>query len=185
MICVAGLRAASRAPGAPAARVGEWLALAEAILADTAASCTHPSGRWQRAPGDDGIDAALLLPGIRGALPDDDPRTAATLAAVREELDQEGYVYRFRQQPGPLGDAEGAFLLCGFLTARATHQQGDPLDAVRYFERNRAACGPPALYSEEYDVTQRQLRGNLPQAFVHALMIEASMRLAEPWRSDL
>ncbi|MGH8155746.1 MAG: glycoside hydrolase family 15 protein, partial [Rhodanobacteraceae bacterium] len=50
----------------------------------------------------------------------------------------------------------------------------------RYFERNRAACGPPGLYSEEYDVKQRQLRGNLPQAFVHALMLEASVRLATP-----
>ena len=184
LICVAGLRAVSRAPGAPARRIGEGLALAKAILAETAAHCTHPSGRWQRAPGDERVDAALLLPGIRGALPTGDPRTAATLAAVRNELDQEGYVYRFRQQPGPLGDAEGAFILCGFLTALATHQQGNPLDAIRYFERNRAACGPPALYSEEYDVTQRQLRGNLPQAFVHALMFEASVRLAQPWDAD-
>lgn len=185
LTCVAGLRAVSRAPGAPTARTGGWLALAEAILAETAAHSTHPSGRWQRAPGDERVDAALLLPGIRGALPGGDPRTAATLAAVREELDQEGYVYRFRQQPGPLGDAEGAFLLCGFLTALALHQQGNPLDAIRYFERNRAACGPPALFSEEYDVTQRQLRGNLPQAFVHALMFEASVRLARPWDADL
>ncbi len=183
LICVAGLRAASQAPGAPASRIADWLALADAILADTAAHCTHPSGRWQRAPGDDRIDAALLLPGIRGALPDGDPRTAATLAAVRDELDQEGYVYRFRQQPGPLGDAEGAFLLCGFAAALATHQQGDSWAAIRYFERNRAACGPPALLSEEYDVTQRQLRGNLPQAFVHALMFEASVRLARPWQA--
>jgi GH15 family glucan-1,4-alpha-glucosidase len=75
-------------------------------------------------------------------------------------------------------------LLCGFLTALAAHQHGDELAAVRYFERNRSACGPPGLYSEEYDVTQRQLRGNLPQAFVHALMFEASVRLARPWDVD-
>jgi len=30
------------------------------------------------------------------------------------------------------------------------------------------------LFSEEYDVCQHQLRGNLPQAFVHALLIEAA-----------
>ncbi len=184
LICVAGLRAVSRAAEAPSHRIGEWLGLADAILAETAASCTHPTGRWQRAPGDERVDAALLLPGIRGAVPTGDPRTAATLAAVREELDQEHYVYRFRQQPGPLADAEGAFLLCGFVTALAAHQQRDPLTAVRYFERNRAACGPPGLFSEEYDVAQRQLRGNLPQAFVHALMFEASVRLARPWSID-
>lgn len=184
LICVAGLRAASRAPGAPSGRIGDWLALAEAVLADTAGHCTHSSGRWQRAPNDERVDAALLLPGIRGALPARDPRTAATLAAVRGELDEDHYVYRFRQQAGRLGDAEGAFLLCGFVVALAAHQHGDTLEAIRYFERGRAACGPPGLYSEEYDVTQRQLRGNLPQAFVHALMLEASTRLAAPWKDE-
>jgi GH15 family glucan-1,4-alpha-glucosidase len=77
----------------------------------------------------------------------------------------------------PLGDAEGAFLLCGFIMALAEHQQGNQLSAFRYFERNRAACGPAGLLSEEYDVTQRQLRGNLPQAFVHALLLECAARL--------
>jgi alpha,alpha-trehalase len=56
-----------------------------------------------------------------------------------------------------------------FIIALAEHQQGKHLSAIRYFERNRAACGPPGLLSEEYDVIQRQLRGNLPQAFVHAV----------------
>jgi GH15 family glucan-1,4-alpha-glucosidase len=48
---------------------------------------------------------------------------------------------------------------------------------MRYFERNRAACGGAGLFSEEYDVTQRQLRGNLPQAFVHALLLECAGQL--------
>ena len=53
-------------------------------------------------------------------------------------------------------------------------QQGDEVSAARWFERSRAACGPPGLYAEEYDVGQRQLRGNLPQAFVHALLPECA-----------
>ena len=59
--------------------------------------------------------------------------------------------------------------------ALAAHQQGAPTAALRWFERNRAACGPPGLFSEEFDVTQHQLRGNLPQAFVHALLLEAAV----------
>ncbi|MGI8459129.1 MAG: glycoside hydrolase family 15 protein, partial [Propionibacteriaceae bacterium] len=180
LICVAGLRAISSA-GAPAAKTGGWLALAERILAETAAESTHPSGRWQRAPDDERCDSALLLPPIRGALPATDPRTLATLHALEEDLARDHYLYRFRQQPGPLSDAEGAFLLCGFTMALALHQQGREIEAVRWFERNRAACGPPGLYSEEYDIRQRQLRGNLPQAFVHALMFEGAARLARPW----
>jgi len=177
LTCVAGLRAAAGAARQQAVAAG-WSALADAILADVTARATHPSGRWQRSPDDPGLDAALLFPPVRGALPADDPRTLATLRACGEELTEDGYVYRFRHDERPLAEAEGAFLLCGFMMALAQHQQGNQLEAARWFERNRAACGPAGLYSEEYDVTQRQLRGNLPQAFVHALMLECSARLA-------
>jgi GH15 family glucan-1,4-alpha-glucosidase len=97
------------------------------------------------------------------------------------ELTQDGYAYRFRHDERPLGDAEGAFLLCGFVLALALQQQGRELEAARWFERNRAACGSPGLYAEEYDVAERQLRGNLPQAFVHAMLLECAARLASPW----
>ena len=50
-------------------------------------------------------------------------------------------------------------------------------EAARWFERNRGALGPPGLFAEEFDVVQRQLRGNLPQAFVHALLIETAHEL--------
>ena len=91
------------------------------------------------------------------------------------ELTQDGYVYRFRQDSRPLGAAEGAFLLCGFLLSLALLQRGDVTQAARWFERTRAACGPPGLLSEEFDVRQRQLRGNLPQAFVHAELLECAV----------
>ncbi|MGW6693886.1 glycoside hydrolase family 15 protein [Rhodococcus sp. NPDC054953] len=179
LMCAAGLRGvAGIASRTDASR---WTALADAIVADTAATCTHPSGRWQRANNDTRVDCALLLAAIRGAVPEDDPRTVATYEAVRAELGSDGYVYRFRQDARPLPAAEGAFLLCGFLMALAAHQQGHPVEAMRWFERNRAACGPPGLFTEEYDVDQRQLRGNLPQAFVHAALLESSVRLAQPW----
>ena len=99
---------------------------------------------------------------------------------MRKELLDDGYVYRFRHGPGPLADAEGAFLLCGFFLALTEHEQGNTTDAFRLFERNRAACGSPGLFTEEYDVEQRQLRGNFPQAFVHAAMLETAHRLARP-----
>ncbi|MFF0326613.1 glycoside hydrolase family 15 protein [Nonomuraea angiospora] len=149
------------------------------MVAETAAHATHPSGRWQRTPDDPRLDGALLLPAIRGAVPAGDPRSRRTLDAYLAALTEDGYAYRFRHDDRPLGETEGAFLLCGFLVALATHQQGDVPAALRWFERNRAACGPAGLPSEEYDVTQRRLRGNLPQAFVHALLLECAARLKE------
>jgi hypothetical protein len=173
LICVAGLRAiADRASSGE--RAAAWLSLADRILADTARSSVHRSGRWQRAPGDERNDAALLLPPLRGALPVDDPRSQLTLDHFLENLTEDGFAYRYRVDQRPLGAAEGAFVLCGFVVAMALHRRGDPVSAARWFERARTACGPPGLLSEEFDVTQRQLRGNLPQAFVHALLLECA-----------
>ncbi|GAB3050333.1 glycoside hydrolase family 15 protein [Intrasporangium mesophilum] len=174
--CVAGLRAVAR--HAPRQQSATWSALADRILTSVRADCTHSSGRWQRAPDDARVDAALLLPAVRGAVPLSDPRSEATLMAVLDELADDYYLYRFRQDDGPLADAEGAFLLCGFIAALAEHQQGRMVEAARWFERNRASCGPPGLLAEEYDVVQRQIRGNLPQAFVHALLLESAVVLA-------
>ena len=84
------------------------------------ATALHPSGRWQRAPDDARVDAALLLPahpwrraGRRPAEPGH-PRSGE--GGPRSSS---GYVYRFRQDQRPLEDAEGAFVLCGFLMALA------------------------------------------------------------------
>ncbi|HEX6492265.1 MAG TPA: glycoside hydrolase family 15 protein, partial [Candidatus Dormibacteraeota bacterium] len=176
LICAAGLRRIAERPAA-GSRASEWERLAEDLIAGAARGATHRSGRWQRADDDPRVDVALLFPPIRGAVAGDDPRTLQTLLAVERELAEDEYVYRFRHDERPLGEAEGAFLLCGFVVALAWRQQGDAVRAARWFERNRAACGPPGLYSEEFDVEQRQLRGNLPQAFVHALLLEAAVTL--------
>jgi hypothetical protein len=177
--CAAGLRslAAARAHAPTTARLPD---LADTIVAHTTAHAIHPTGRWQRAPDDRRLDGALLLPAIRGAIPADDPRSVHTLEAYVRELTDDGYAYRFRHDDGPLHRAEGAFLLCGFFLALATLQQGRQTQAVRWFEQTRAACGPAGLLAEEYDIEQRQMRGNLPQAFVHALLLESAARLTEP-----
>jgi hypothetical protein len=175
LIAAGGLRAA--APFVPSGEGDAWRRLADRIVGAAEATSVHPTGRWQRAPDDARVDAALLLPLLRGTPPLTDPRGTATLDAVVDELTDDGYAYRFRQGDEPLGQAEGAFVFCGFLLALAFDRLGDPARARHWFERNRAACGPPGLLAEEYDVTQRQLRGNLPQAFVHALLLECAARL--------
>jgi GH15 family glucan-1,4-alpha-glucosidase len=177
LACVAGLR--NLGDVAPRADRKRLHALADAILAEADRRCVHPEGYWQRTPDDQRVDAALLLPSVRGCVPADDPRSVATLEAVQRDLVDDGYVYRYRPAGRTLGEAEGAFLLCGFVLALAQLRHGRPVGAYRCFERNRAASGTPGLLSEEFDVEQRQLRGNLPQAFVHAMLLETSLRLAD------
>jgi hypothetical protein len=173
---VAGLRSAAAQVAMPVRL--RYLLLADDVLGETERRCLRQDGAWQRSPRHRGTDASLVLEPVRGALPANDPRTVATLGAVTKELTQDGYAYRFRQGDAPLGRSEGAFLLCGFSMSLALWHQGRSAEAARWFERHRSACGTPGLLSEEYDVTQRQMRGNLPQGFVHAMLLEASQRLA-------
>lgn len=176
LACVAGLRVAAR--DIPSCDTVRAVALADRILAEASGRALAPDGSWRRAPDLRGVDASLLLPPVRGALPPDDPRSRATLRVVAGELVEDGYVYRYTTDEAPLGTTEGAFLMCGFAMCLAQLAAGDTTEAFRWFERQRAACGPPGLLSEEFDVRQRQLRGNLPQGFVHALLLECAQRLA-------
>jgi hypothetical protein len=106
LICAAGLRALADA-GAPARRAARWRSLADSLVAAAQEDGgLHPRGRWQRAPGDPRPDAALLLPALRGALPADDPRSAATLDACLAELADDHFAYRFRHDDRPLAEAE-------------------------------------------------------------------------------
>lgn len=180
--CVAGLRSAARhvRPVDPA----RLLRLADEIMAETSRRCLSPTGGWQQTPDRARVDAALLLPGVRGALSPTDPRSLATLDAVCDELVDDGYVFRYAVDSKPLGQAEGAFLMCGFAVCLAQLETGRTVEAFRWFERQRAACGPAGLLAEEFDVRQRQLRGNLPQGFVHALLLECSQRLGDAYEAQ-
>jgi alpha,alpha-trehalase len=173
LICSAGMRAIARAMGDKP----DWHALADTLLGEASTWGVHPSGRWQRAAGDERVDAALLTAGIRGAVPPGDPRTRPTIDAIDRELGEDSYAYRYRIDERPLGEAEGAFSICGLWMALAWNEQGEAIRATRWFERGRGACGGPGIYAEEYDIAQRQLRGNLPQAFVHALVLECAATL--------
>ncbi|MCX4852850.1 hypothetical protein [Streptomyces canus] len=74
--CVAGVRAVAAA--APRRPLGDpCTALADALLDAVERTCLHPDSHWQRTPDDPSVDTALLLPGVRGALPATDPRTRA------------------------------------------------------------------------------------------------------------
>ncbi len=179
LICVAGLRAMASA-GAP----GEWaaraLGLADHLLDRTNTTSLHSSGRWKRAPDDDRPDASLLLSEIRGALSPSDPRSMLTRSSIAEELGMEHYLYRYREPGHDLGDDEGAFLICNFWMSLAQLGAGEPVEAARWFERGRSAMSTSGLFSEEFDVAARHLQGNLPQAFVHAMLVEAAAAQSAP-----
>jgi GH15 family glucan-1,4-alpha-glucosidase len=177
LMCVAGLRHASNQRLGSTSEVSKWSALADEILAHVSSTSTHAGGYWQRSPDDPHVDASLLFAALRGAVSPDDTRSAFTLEAVVEQLCEYGYAYRFRHGESPLAKVEGSFVLCSFLVALNLHQQGRSAEALAWFERAAGCTGSSAIYGEEWDVRERQVRGNLPQAFVHALHLESSVTI--------
>ncbi len=84
---------------------------------------------------------------------------------------------RTPRRPRPVPPIDRPEVAAGAVREAAEHP--DVTAAFRRFERNRSAAGSPGLLTEEVDVRQRQLRGNLPQAFVHAMLLETSVRLGQ------
>ncbi len=176
LACIGGLRAL--VPHATGESAKEWGALADAIEEKVTATCVTSDGRWKRSPDDETVDVALLIPAIRGGLDPSSPTNVRTIEAVLDDLERGGHLFRFQHGDAPLGDTEGAFLLCEAAMSLAMLRMGRRGEAVRWFERVRGCVGPARLFSEEWDVRRGQMRGNLPQAFVHALVAQAAIELS-------
>jgi len=128
------------------------------------------------------LDAALLMIPIVGFLPADDERVRGTLAAIEKELLVDGFVQRYTQdrhsgQDG-LPPGEGAFLACTFWLADNYSLQGRDDEAVALFERLLSLRNDLGLLAEEYDIEDRRLVGNFPQAFSHVPLINTARNLS-------
>jgi GH15 family glucan-1,4-alpha-glucosidase len=131
--------------------------------------------------GSRGLDAALLLIPRVGFLPWDDPRVSGTVDAVARELDQDGFLLRYRPDADGgvdgLPGTEGAFLACTFWLADAYAGLKRLDEAERLFERLLALRNDLGLLSEEYDVHAQRQVGNTPQAFSHVGLVNTARHL--------
>ncbi len=170
--------------------VERWKATRETIHREVCRRGYDPDrGTFTQFYGSRGLDAALLLIPQVGFLPFDDDRVVGTVAAVRRELEQDGFVLRY-QTDGDGGvdglpGTEGAFLACTFWLADALHGIGQRDEARRIFERLLDLRNDLGILSEEYDpVTGRQL-GNTPQAFSHVGLVNTARHLSGSHPADL
>jgi GH15 family glucan-1,4-alpha-glucosidase len=127
----------------------------------------------------DALDGSLLLMSIVGFLPYDHPRMLATVEAIRRDLSDEGFVYRYRADDG-LPGREGTFLPCTLWLTANLAKQGERKEAELLLARVDELAGHRGLLAEEYDPAWREQLGNFPQAFTHEAYILAAMALAGP-----
>jgi GH15 family glucan-1,4-alpha-glucosidase len=126
------------------------------------------------------LDASLLMIPLVGFLPANDPRMRGTVSAIQRELMEDGFVARYIPVPSidGLPAGEGAFLPCTFWLADNLLLQGRQDEARAIFERLLSLCNDVGLLAEEYDVKERRLVGNFPQAFSHIGLINTALNLS-------
>lgn len=132
-------------------------------------------GVFVRTFGDEELDAALLLLPKVDFLDYKDERMVRTADAIREELDDDGLLLRYRDR----GSKEGAFVACSFWLVEHLARQGRPDEARRVFDRAVAAGNDLGLFSEEYDTREDELLGNFPQGLSHLSHITAALAMME------
>ena len=145
---------------------------------------SEKAGAFRQRYGSDALDATALLIPLMGFLPPNDPKVRATVERIDKVLKLNGLVHRFVpiETPGrpdqPMGDREGAFLMCTMWLAEAWQMMGETDKAKRTLERAEACRGVTRLFSEAGDSRQTPgLLGNMPLLFTQVAYARAAQAL--------
>ena len=160
-----------------------WAATSPTRSATTSSpTASATSGVLRQHYDTDALDASTLLAAIFGFLPGDDERLRATVAAIADDLTENGFVLRYRtdETDDGLSGKEGTFLICSFWLVSALAIVGEMQQARDLMERLLRVASPLGLYAEEFDADTGRHLGNFPQAFSHLALIEAAARIILP-----
>lgn len=149
------------------AQLERWREERAAIHADVLQQGYDPErGHFVQRYGSEVLDASLLLIPLHGFLPIEDPRVTATIAAIEQQLLQDGVLQRYRMDDGLPGQETG-FLICLFWYLNCLILQGRLDEVEEYLRRIDLYASPLGLFGEQFDPEYREIRGNYPQAYSH------------------
>lgn len=126
------------------------------------------------------VDAALLQAVTLRFLRPGDPHTAATVEAVRADLDHGGWLKRYRTRDD-FGEMSVAFMLCTFWLVDALARIGRMDEAQAVMERVRSVKSPLGLLAEDVDPATGVMSGNFPQAYSHVGLIHGAFAVSPRW----
>lgn len=154
-----------------------WRAL-RATIHDQVCREGYDSGRgsFVQYYGSTALDGSLLMIPLVGFLPFSDPRVQGTLDAIERELTVDGLVRRYHPsgEVEGLPGEEGLFLPCSFWLVDNLILAGRQRDARNLYDRLVGLANDVGLLSEEYDVKNKRLVGNFPQAFSHVSLVDSA-----------
>jgi GH15 family glucan-1,4-alpha-glucosidase len=161
--------------------VERWRKLRGAIHEDVCRFGFAPSlGAFVQSYGSKQLDASALLIPLVGFLPAQDPRVQSTIEAIKRDLMVDGLVRRYKSETGidGLPPGEGVFLACTLWLANNLILLGRRDEARALFDRVLSLRNDVGLLSEEYDVENKRLIGNFPQAISHVAIINTAYHLS-------
>ena len=171
-------RAVSLATEVFGREVPQWERLRHRIAEDVVSEgWNRDVGAFTAAYGSRDLDSAVLMVGLSGLIGPEDPRLAATVAAIEAQLRRGPTVYRYRGDDGLPGEASGFNLMTSWLID-AKLLIGDLDGARALFDDYAGLAGPTGLLSEEHDPVAGLMLGNFPQAYSHLGLIENACNLA-------
>jgi len=162
-------------------RARYWRQQAEAIhrgVCERAWSETR--GSFVSTFGGNDLDASLLLLVELGFLQAEDPRFAATVAAIGGELRRGDFVFRYAGADD-FGTPKNAFLACTYWYIDAIAALGRREEARALFENLLACRNRHGLLAEHIDPVTRELWGNFPQTYSMVGLINSATQLSIPW----
>ncbi|MCC6528519.1 MAG: glycoside hydrolase family 15 protein, partial [Polyangiaceae bacterium] len=144
------------------ADAGEFAAAAERIREETLTRAVDATrGCLVADYGGTEVDAALLQAVTLRLLPNGDPRTRATVEAIRHDLERNGWLMRYRSDDG-FGVPTVAFALCTFWLVEALGRLGQEDEARAVMEGLRTVQSPLGLLAEDVEPASGIMWGNFP-----------------------
>ncbi|OIQ96998.1 trehalase [mine drainage metagenome] len=128
----------------------------------------------------DSMDASLLLLAEFGFLDATDPRFAATVSAVEQDLRRGDFIFRYVEKDD-FGEPENAFLVCTFWYVNALAALDRREEARVLFEKLLACRNRHGLLAEHIDPNSGEQWGNFVQTYSMVGLINAAIRLSLRW----